>query len=340
VEATRPRIAITAVLVAVCCFLTYYFNMVLAVDILFSHLFYLPTVLACIWWKRRGLIVAVFLAAQLVLWHSVSRGEVPIADDFVRGAVLVAVALVVAMLSERIAKTEETLQKSHNQLEAKVAERKKAEQQLRMSLKEKEALLQELHHRVNNNLQVISSMLGMSMLRLRDQQAIDLCADARARVHTMALVHSQLYGSQRLDQVSMAGYVRQLVDYLLDVYAKEERITSVVEASGVYLSMAQAIPCALVLNELVSNALKHAFKGGQEGRIEISMQRSAGGVVSLKVKDDGSGIPDNIDIYKANTLGLKLARNLVEKQLRGQIHLERNEGAEFVIEFNAPQEEA
>jgi len=228
---------------------------------------------------------------------------------------------------------------TQEELRTEIAERKKTEQQISASLREKETLLGELYHRVNNNLQVISSMLGMSSLRLRDQQAIDLCTDARTRVHTMALVHSQLYGSQRLDQVSMARHVRQLVDYLSDVYAKGKRISSVVEASGLYLSMAQAIPCALVLNELVSNALKHAFKEGQEGRIEISMQRSAGGVVSLKVKDDGSGIPDDIDIYRANTMGLKLARNLVEKQLRGKIHLERNEGTEFVIKFNALQEE-
>jgi len=214
-----------------------------------------------------------------------------------------------------------------------ITARKQAEEQIEAALKEKEVLLQEIHHRVKNNLQIISSLLDMSSLRTHDQQAISLLTDARSRIHIMALIHSQLYQSKRFDQIDMQSHIRELVGYLSAAYAARKRITPVVEVSGVCLSLTQAIPCALVLNELISNAFKHAFTEEQEGTLEITMRQSPEGPIVLRIKDNGVGIRDDIDMYHTNTLGLKLVRRLVQKQLRGEIQVNRDTGTEFIIIF-------
>lgn len=212
-------------------------------------------------------------------------------------------------------------------------ERKRAEQKLRTSIREKEVLLQEIHHRVKNNLQIISSILDMSSLRIRDAQANDLITDARSIIQTMAFIHSQLYRSERFDRIEMGTHIRELVSYLSALYVREKKISTYVDISEVYLSMTQAIPCALVLNELISNAFKHAFKGKQKGTIEVSMQIHAGQRVFMKVKDNSVGICGEIDIYETDSLGLKLVRNLVEKQLKGKIQVSCDRGTEFSVDF-------
>ena len=148
----------------------------------------------------------------------------------------------------------------------------------------------------------------------------------------MALIHSQLYQSTRFDQIDMESHIHELVGFLSQIYAAR-LITPVIECSGVYLPLTQAIPCALVTNELISNAYKHAFNEGQKGTIEVFMQQSAEGSIFLRVKDDGIGIPDEVDIYKTGCLGLKLVRNLVQQQLKGDIQVKRDKGTEFIIEF-------
>jgi len=221
-----------------------------------------------------------------------------------------------------------------------ITEYKRAEEQIQASLREKDVLLKEVHHRVKNNLQVISSLLDMSSMRTYNQQAINLFRDARTKIHTMALIHAQLYQSDRFDQIDMGRQVRELVSYLLQVYATRKiSITPVIEDSGVYLSVTQAIPCALVLNEVISNAFRHAFREGQKGMVEISMQRSAHDTLFITVKDDGIGIPEEIDIHKTESLGLKLVRNLVQHQLKGKIQVERDNGTKFIVEFKVLKEE-
>jgi len=221
-----------------------------------------------------------------------------------------------------------------------ITERKKAEEQIKASLKEKEILLNEIHHRVKNNLEIISSLLDMSSMRTRNQHAINLLSDAHSKIHTMALIHSQLYQSDRFDRIDMGSYIGKLVDYLSQVYTtKKTLITPIIEHSNIYLTVTQAIPCALVLNEAISNAFKHAFKEGQKGTIEISMQRSTDDTISIRVRDDGIGMPEEIDIYTADSLGLKLMRNLVQEQLMGKIQVERTEGTEIFIEFKILEEE-
>ncbi len=214
-----------------------------------------------------------------------------------------------------------------------ITQRKHMQDQLEASIREKEFLLQEIHHRVKNNLQVISSILDMSGMRTEDPCALDLIENARSKIQTMAFIHSQLYRSEHFDQIEMGEHIGELLRYLKAVYAGGKDIRFHIDLSEVYLSLTQAIPCALVLNELVSNAFKHAFKRKQSGNIVIAMEVAAGNTVVVNVKDDGAGIPKNFELDSTKTLGLKLVRNLVERQLRGRIRLTRKKYTEFHITF-------
>jgi PAS domain S-box-containing protein len=221
-----------------------------------------------------------------------------------------------------------------------ISNRKQAEKKLESILKEKELLLREVHHRVKNNLQIICSLLDMRRLRSGNLEAIDLITDIRAKVYTMSLIHSQLYRSDRFDQIDMQRQIHELVDYLSLIYSSRKMITPVIRVSDGHLSLNHALPCALILNELVSNAYKHAFKGRQQGTIEISMHKSVDGMVVIIIKDDGVGFSAEVDIYETNTLGLKLTRNLVQDQLKGNIQVKIDNGSEVLIEFKDLEEES
>ncbi len=219
-----------------------------------------------------------------------------------------------------------------------VTERRLMQQQALISLKEKDMLLQEIHHRVKNNLQVISSILDMSSLRIQDEQAIGLLTDARAKVHTMGLIHSQLYHGERFDRINMNSHVRDLAQYLSLIYGEGKDVNVTVHAGDVDLSLTQAIPCALALSELVSNSFKHAFKERHGGSLEITVEDAPGNTIVLTVKDDGCGLPDEVDFFHADSLGLKLVRNLVQNQLRGSVQVNRDAGTEFVVTFQREEE--
>ena len=137
----------------------------------------------------------------------------------------------------------------------------------------------------------------------------------------------------------MESYIKELTTYLLEIYAKRKIIIHFVEAHNIYLPLNQAIPCAIVLNELISNAFKHAFKEREKGEMKILMQMSAGDRIRISVKDNGIGILDESDIYKTDSLGLKLVRNLVQKQLKGKIQVKRDKGTEFIMEFKILEKE-
>jgi len=213
-----------------------------------------------------------------------------------------------------------------------------AQKQLKKSIKEKEYLLQEIHHRVKNNLQVISSILDMSSLRIDNPQALHLIKDAQSKVQTMAFIHSQLYQSEKFEQIKMHDHIKELIKYLQSVYAHGKKIDTHLDISDVSLPLTQAIPCALVLNELISNALKHAFKQRKQGTIEVIMKISAGNIF-LTVRDDGVGIRNGVNIYETHSLGMKLVRNLIQKQLKGKFEMTRRKYTEFNIQFPAFSQE-
>ena len=219
-----------------------------------------------------------------------------------------------------------------------ITERKIADQALRKSIRDKELLLQEIHHRVKNNLQVISSLLDMTGMRIQDKTCLSLLQDARAKIQTMTYIHSQLYRSERFDRIEMGIHIRQLIQYLSFLFAKKKNIRSFVDIGEVYLPLTQAIPCALVLNELISNAYKHAFAGTGEGTIEVAMKITQGNRIFITVRDDGIGMDKHIDIQKTNSLGLKLVRNLVQKQLKGRIRLKSSRFTEFCIDFEISEQ--
>ncbi|MBD3414120.1 MAG: PAS domain S-box protein [Candidatus Aminicenantes bacterium] len=219
-----------------------------------------------------------------------------------------------------------------------VTDHKSAQDQLKKSIKEKESLLQEIHHRVKNNLQVISSILDMSRMRTNDSQANSLIKDAQSKIQTMAFIHSQLYRSERFDQIRMQDHINELVQYLRSVYTDQKNITCHLDISDVNLPLTQAIPCALVLNELISNAFKHAFKHRKHGTVEVTMNIFAEQVF-LTVRDDGIGVSDGVNIYQTQSLGMKLVRNLVQKQLKGKFKMIRKKYTEFNIEFPALSQE-
>ena len=233
----------------------------------------------------------------------------------------------------------EELTKKKRELLARICERTCAEEALKASLNEKEVLLREVHHRVKNNLQIISSLLDMSSMQTDNQETIDLFTDSRNRVNAMALIHSQLYRSERFDQINMEAHVLELSRNLLQVYSMEKVIALDIKSANIYLNINQAIPCALVLCELITNVCKHAYMEGQKGTISISMQKSDVDTILLRIKDDGVGIPKDFDIEKVKSLGISLVRNLIYNQLKGEIKVKRNKGTEFHIHFKVSEKE-
>jgi PAS domain S-box-containing protein len=225
------------------------------------------------------------------------------------------------------------LLKEYQSVGRDITELKKAEAELKKSIKEKEVLLREVHHRVKNNFEIISSLLDMSSMHTENLETQNLLADARARIHTMALIHTQLYQSDRFDQIDMKIHIQELMNHLSHAYADiKKKISSMIESSGVYLSINQAVPCALVLNELIANAFKHAFIEKGQGTVQVSIKNSTEDTVLLKVKDDGVGISEGFDLNSSTGLGLKLVRHLVA-QLKGEMHFNHDDGTEVCIDF-------
>jgi len=209
------------------------------------------------------------------------------------------------------------------------------EEKIRASLKEKEVLLKEIHHRVKNNLQIVSSLLYMQAAKTEHPGAVAALKESRARIKSMALIHERLYKSPNLASVDMAAYTRNLVSDLQHVYrAEESSVWLTVKIDDIQLGITEAIPCGLIINELVSNALKHAFPKSRGGKIIIQLQKQETNRFVLTVSDNGTGFPDNIDHRNSPSLGLTLVNSLVQ-QLDGTIELDRREGTTFTIEFRA-----
>jgi len=216
-----------------------------------------------------------------------------------------------------------------------IGERKQMEEQLKASLHEKDALLKEIHHRVKNNLQIISSLLNLQAAQNENQAVAQALAEGQSRVRSMALIHEILYRSDDLAQIDFGAYIRQLTAQLHQTYAMHDgRVAVDVQTDEVFLTMETAVPCGLILNELVSNAFKHGFDNGRSGQIQINLHAIENEFM-LTVADNGSGFPEAIDSQQTPTLGLQLVNTLVS-QINGQITLSRNHGTTFTIKFIAP----
>jgi PAS domain S-box-containing protein len=214
-----------------------------------------------------------------------------------------------------------------------ITDRKHAEENLVASLNEKEVLLREIHHRVKNNLQLISGLLDMTRMRAGNESTKEILTDMMLKIQTMAQIHTRLYESKQFGKVSLKGQIRDQIAGLSNIYShKGHEISCVIHSDEVSLPVDQAIPCALVVNEILSNAYKHAFKGRETGTIEISAGQK-NGRISITIRDDGIGLPADLDISRTSSLGLKLIRTLVSHQLKGSLTLKSQNGTEITIEF-------
>jgi PAS domain S-box-containing protein len=214
-----------------------------------------------------------------------------------------------------------------------ITDRKHAEENLFASLKEKEVLLREIHHRVKNNLQLISGLLDMTRMRTQDESTNSILTDMMLKIQTMAQIHTRLYENKQFGKISLTDQIRDQVAALSSIYShKGHEISCEISSQEVFLPVDQAIPCALVVNEILSNAYKHAFRGRKHGTIEISALQE-NGQIHISIRDDGTGIPDTFDISRSNSLGLKLIRTLVQHQLRGSIMIKSQNGTEISMEF-------
>jgi PAS domain S-box-containing protein len=221
-----------------------------------------------------------------------------------------------------------------------ITDQKRAERQIKTSLSEKEVLLQEIHHRVKNNLQVVSSLLSLQSEQIKNKEALTVFKESQDRVKAMALVHERLYKSQDLANIDFTGYVQNLSNHLMRSYGSHAGAVSLdLKVEPVPLGIDAAIPCGLIINELVSNALKYAFPKGERGTILLSLKQEGNNTLRLIVKDDGIGMPEGIDLSNTPSLGLKLVQGLVQ-QLGGVLTHRNNNGTEFDISFslsNDPQ---
>ncbi len=202
------------------------------------------------------------------------------------------------------------------------------------SLQEKELLLREIHHRVKNNLQVISSLLSLQSRSSKDKQAIEMAKESQNRIKVMALIHEKLYRSKDFANVEFNDYIKNLVNDLFASYRiSASKITLKMDIENISLGIDTAIPTGLIINELVTNCLKYAFSKDQDGEIRISLRSLDDGQNELIVSDNGVGMPENLDIKKADSLGLRMITNLTERSLHGKIMINKVNGTEFQIIF-------
>ena len=209
----------------------------------------------------------------------------------------------------------------------------RSEEQLRASLGEKDVLLKEIHHRVKNNLQVISGLLDLQAHHINDPMGKEIYKESQNRVITMALIHEELYKNINLSQMDFADYIKNLCENLMISYGVErKRIKLDINTEKTEMVVDTAIPCGLIINELITNSLKHAFPGKRKGTISLAFRQMKNKNYLLTVSDDGVGMPKSVNINKTTTLGMQLITVLVE-QLGGTLKVQRKEGTTFTIKF-------
>jgi two-component sensor histidine kinase len=204
------------------------------------------------------------------------------------------------------------------------------------SLREKEVLLREIHHRVKNNMQIISSLLSLQARTIEDDALLRLYKDAERRIFAMALVHEKLYRSSDLARIDFSEYVKSLAGDLSGAYEAEcGEVAIEVDADRVDLGVDQAIPCGLILNEILTNTFKYAFPPSfnKDKKIFITLHCTDGERIKFIIGNNGVDVPQNIDLETADSLGLSLL-NILVQQLRGDIHLNRGNGLTYTITFN------
>ncbi len=214
-----------------------------------------------------------------------------------------------------------------------ITDRLKLENELRQALIEKEILIREVHHRVKNNLQLIQSLLRLQSQYHDSPEVRTALKDSLSRVESIALIYESLLRSDRVDRINLDRYLERIVSYAGSLYRQEgKEIQIVADLDEVQVDLAVAHPCGLIASELVSNSIKHAFKGCRQGTIRISLKKTNGREVVLSVSDDGQGLPENFDPRVSNSFGWQIIHDLI-KQLRGTLTWNRERGTEVTVTF-------
>ena len=213
------------------------------------------------------------------------------------------------------------------------AKRDDTERELRRSLLEKETLLQEVHHRVKNNLQIVSSLLKLQGDSLTDRSAAAALRESQQRVLSMAMIHERLYAGKQMAEVEFDDYARALVHELVYSYAgRKGNVTGRLLPPSIRLNIGQAIPCGLILNELVTNALKYAYPDGRDGEVLVELHETPAGRIRLAVSDRGQGLPPDFDWNNTKSLGLRIV-DVLAKQLGGTLTIESGQRTTFILDF-------
>ncbi len=211
---------------------------------------------------------------------------------------------------------------------------KRDEEKIKASLKEKEVLLKEIHHRVKNNMQIVSSLLRLQSAKTEDKKTKEIFRECQNRIRTMSLIHEKLYQSKDFAKINFAQYIDGLAVHTYHSYGVDSNIIALkTDLEEVFLDLNRAIPCALIANELLSNSVKHAFPQGKKGEICIKLRSGKKGMVTLIVSDNGIGFPEDIDFRKASSLGLQMVNDLTS-QIDGTIELDRTGGTAFKVKFS------
>jgi two-component sensor histidine kinase/DNA-binding NarL/FixJ family response regulator len=280
--------------------------------------------------------VPAILKAKVAVFAELFRAQMKLqAEIAVRQQAEEQIRALNAGLEARVAERTQELRTANDQLQREIAERQKAEAAIRASLQEKEVLLKEIHHRVKNNLQVISSILQLQGRKIDDPRYRRVFGECQDRVRTMALVHEKLYRSPSLSAIDLAEEVRDLVRMLASSHA-HPNVRLDVQAETALSDIHTAVPIGLLVNELVSNALKHAFPDGRGGSVNVTLRRLEPERLLLSVRDDGRGLPKDFDWDSANSLGLTTIQALA-RQIRAKVEVRQQGGAEFSFTFPTPQ---
>ena len=212
-----------------------------------------------------------------------------------------------------------------------ITERKQQEEQLKSTLKEKDLLLSEIHHRVKNNLQIIDSLLGMQSDKLMDDTAMAALKESQNRVKSMALIHQTLYESLDFSRIDFASFIQSLIGNLSISYALDaSKIAVTIDADQIHLPIDISIPLALILNELCTNAMKYAFADGRNGKIKICLKLQSPERLMVRVSDNGTGIPDDFDFENTTSLGLQLVQ-LLSEQISAELAIRRKNPTRFTL---------
>jgi two-component sensor histidine kinase len=213
-----------------------------------------------------------------------------------------------------------------------ITDKKKAQTQIKKSLQVKDMLLKEIHHRVKNNLMVISSLLNLQSRCIKDEASKSIFKDSQNRARSMAMIHELLYQSSDLKSINFGNYINKLTNELCSVYITDpNKIKLNMDIGDIMLDINTAIPLGLIVNELVSNSMKHAFPNNKQGKIDIKFNLDNGNY-SMIVSDNGVGFPQDYNIENSDSLGLKIVNSLTE-QIDGEIKIEISNGSKFILNF-------